>query len=77
MSRSSAEWYKQPLKSETNLASMISLPQPAQLINGIYTTVVQPFGNPPIYSAGAQSFKPIPLTGTTSVINKLKINFNL
>jgi hypothetical protein len=46
---------------------MISLPQPAQLINGIYTTVVQPFGNPPPpYSVGA--FKPIPLTGAASVI---------
>ena len=65
MSRSSVEWYKQPHKVEANFAPMISLPQPAQLINGVYTTVVQPFGIPPLPygSSASQPFKPIPLTG--------------
>ena len=65
MSRSSVEWYKQPHKSEANFAPMISLPQSAQIINGVYTTVVQPFGIPPLPygSSASQPFKPIPLTG--------------
>lgn len=65
MSRSAVEWYKQPHKNDHKFAPMISLPKPAQIINGVYTTVVQPFGNPPLpYGSGvAQPFKPIPLTG--------------
>ena len=65
MSRSSVEWYKQPHKVEAHFAAMISLPQPAQIINGVCTTVVQPFGIPPLPygSSASQPFKPIPLTG--------------
>jgi hypothetical protein len=63
MSRSSAEWYRQPQKSDNKFAAITSLPQPAQIINGVYTTIVQPFGMP-TYGAGVvQPFKPIPLTG--------------
>lgn len=65
MSRSSVEWYKQgqilaKQHAGSNFAPMISLPQPATLINGVYTTVVQPHGGPP---PPPQPFKPIPLTG--------------
>ena len=63
MSRSSAEWYRQPQKSENKFAGIVSQPQPAQIINGVYTTVVQPFGIPTYGSGVVQPFKPIPLTG--------------
>lgn len=63
MSRSSAEWYRQPQKPDKKISAIVSQPQPAQIINGVYTTVVQPFGIPTYGSGVVQPFKPIPLTG--------------
>ena len=67
------EWYKQGQQNaqhhaETKFAAMISLPQPATLINGVYTTVAQPFGMPP---QPPQPYKPIPLTGKAKFISFL------
>ena len=78
MSRSSVEWYKQPHKNEANFAPMISLPQSAQIINGVYTTVVQPFGIPPLPygSSASQPFKPIPLTGEQAFAIDQKYQFS-